>query len=137
MGRHLILPSLRCGPVASLRVTHVSVERLFSAMRVLPSDLRSRLKQDTVEAISVVQPAGRDRGAILPPLRLWGQFSIRTIKYCNLSLSKFNENKQITCFVVGSKRVNFKNQAAIPSSRGPFLGTKAAPLLESKVGENG
>ena len=35
---------------AALPVTQVSVERLFSAMRLLLSDLRSRLKQDAVEA---------------------------------------------------------------------------------------
>ena len=35
---------------AALPVTQVSVERLFSAMRLFLSDLRSRLKQDAVEA---------------------------------------------------------------------------------------
>ena len=46
---------LRCGPVTFLslgsRVAQVSVERLFSPMRLLLSDLRSRIKQDAVEAM--------------------------------------------------------------------------------------
>ena len=37
--------------LAVLLVTQVSVERLFSAMRLLLWDLRSRLKQDAVEAV--------------------------------------------------------------------------------------
>ncbi|KAF0292196.1 hypothetical protein FJT64_009767 [Amphibalanus amphitrite] len=37
--------------LAALPVTQVSIERLFSAMRLLLTDLRSRFKQDAVEAI--------------------------------------------------------------------------------------
>jgi hypothetical protein len=36
-------------------VTQVSVERLFSAMRLLLSDLRSLLKQDAVEAMLLLR----------------------------------------------------------------------------------
>ena len=39
----------------ALPVTHVSVGRLFSAMRLLLSDLRSRLKQDAVEAVLLLR----------------------------------------------------------------------------------
>ena len=39
------------GALAKPPVTQVSVERLFSAMRLLLSDLRYRLKQDAVEAM--------------------------------------------------------------------------------------
>ena len=46
--------------LAALPVTQVSVERLFSAMELLLSDLRSWLKQDTVEAMPVPQPGGRE-----------------------------------------------------------------------------
>ena len=38
--------------LAALPVTYVSVERLFSAVRLLLRDLRSWLKQDAVEACS-------------------------------------------------------------------------------------
>ena len=41
--------------LAALLVTQVSVERLFSAMRLLLSDLRSLLKQDTVEAVLLLR----------------------------------------------------------------------------------
>ena len=41
--------------LAALPVTQVSVERLFSAMRLLLSDLRSRLKQDAVEAMLLLR----------------------------------------------------------------------------------
>ena len=37
--------------LATLLVMQVSVERLFCAMRLLLSDLRSRLRQDAVEAM--------------------------------------------------------------------------------------
>ena len=37
--------------LAALPVTRASVERLFSAMRLLLSDLRSRHKQDAVKAL--------------------------------------------------------------------------------------
>ena len=37
--------------LAALPLTQVSVGRLLSAMRLLLSDLRSRLEQDAVEAI--------------------------------------------------------------------------------------
>ena len=40
-----------CFDISALPVTQVSVERLFSAMRILLSDLRSRLKSDIVDAI--------------------------------------------------------------------------------------
>ena len=44
-----------CQVLAALPVTQVSVERLFSAMRLLLSDLRSRLKQDAVKALLVLR----------------------------------------------------------------------------------
>ena len=47
---------------------------------------------------SVAQPAGVKGLKFRPLLRSWGPFSIQCIKYCNLSLSKFNENKRSTCF---------------------------------------
>ena len=36
-------------------VTQVSVERLFSAMKLLLTDLRSRLKPDVVEAMLLLR----------------------------------------------------------------------------------
>ena len=41
--------------LASLPVTQVSVERLFSAMKLLLTDLRSRLKPDAVEAMLLIR----------------------------------------------------------------------------------
>ena len=41
--------------LAALPVTRVSAERLFSAMRLLLSDLRSRLKQDAVKAMLLLR----------------------------------------------------------------------------------
>ena len=41
--------------LAALPVAQVSVERLFSAKRLLLSDLRSRLKQDAVEAVLLLR----------------------------------------------------------------------------------
>ena len=41
--------------LASLPVTQVSVERLFSAMKLLLTDLRSRLKPDIVEAMLLIR----------------------------------------------------------------------------------
>ena len=41
--------------LAALLVTQVSVERLFSAMRLLLSDLLSRLNQDAVEAVFLLR----------------------------------------------------------------------------------
>ena len=41
--------------LAALPVTQISVERLFSAMRLLLSDLRSWLKQNTVEAMPLLR----------------------------------------------------------------------------------
>ena len=49
------------------------------------------------------------------PLDPGGPFAIRTIKYCNLSLSESNETKQFTCFG-GSMR---GLQGPILSSGGP------------------
>ena len=42
----------------------------------------------------------------------WGPFSIRTIKYCNLSLSRFNDNKHCKC------------------SEGPMLGLQGSMLSQ-------
>ena len=51
---------------------------------------------------TVVQPGrggGDERGEISHPCYdPRDTFSIRTIKYCNISLLTFNENKQFTCF---------------------------------------
>ena len=58
--------------LAPLPVTQVSVERLFAAMRLLLSNLRSRFKQDTVEALPVVQPEGG--GEFHPALILGAHF---------------------------------------------------------------
>ena len=41
--------------LAALLVTQVSVERLFSIMRLLLSDLQSRLKQDAVEEVLLLR----------------------------------------------------------------------------------
>ena len=41
--------------LAALPVTQVSVERLFSEMRLLLSGQRSRLKQDAVEAMFLLR----------------------------------------------------------------------------------
>ena len=44
-----------CFTLAALPVTQVSVERLFSAMKLLLTDLRSRLKPDAVEAMLMLR----------------------------------------------------------------------------------
>ncbi|KAF0304524.1 hypothetical protein FJT64_002717 [Amphibalanus amphitrite] len=44
--------------LAALPVAQVSIERLFSAMRLLLTDLRYRLKQDAVEAILLLRTNG-------------------------------------------------------------------------------
>ena len=41
--------------LAALPVTQVSVERLFSAMKLLLTDLRSRLKGDILEAMLLLR----------------------------------------------------------------------------------
>ena len=41
--------------LAALPVMLVSVERLFSAIRLLLKDLQSRLKQDAVEAVLLLR----------------------------------------------------------------------------------
>ena len=63
-------------------------------------------------------------------------FSIRTINYCNLSLSKCNENEQFTCF----GRPMSDLQGSILSLTGSILGLRGPNLgprgtLESKVRE--
>lgn len=44
-----------CSVLAALPVTQVSVERLFSAMKLLITDLRSRLKPDVVDAMLLLR----------------------------------------------------------------------------------
>ena len=49
-------------------------------------------------------------------------FSIRTIKYCNLSLSTFNENKQFTCFgesIPGLQEPNLGLEGPYQDQEGP------------------
>ena len=62
-----------------------------------------------------------------------GPFSIRTIKY-NISLTKFNGNKQFRCMLwrahVGSTRNNFKHQGPNLGSRGPNLGPRGPSKVE-------
>ena len=41
--------------MAALPATQVSVERLFSAMKLLLTDLRSRLKEDILEAMLLIR----------------------------------------------------------------------------------
>ena len=43
-----------CSVLAALPVTQVSIERLFSAMKLLLTDLQSGLKPDVVEAMLVL-----------------------------------------------------------------------------------
>ena len=44
-----------CYALAAMPVTQVSVERLFSAMKLLITNLRSRLKEDAVEAMLLLR----------------------------------------------------------------------------------
>ena len=64
---------------------------------------KKQLRQETNSLASVPLTAvtvpfsgaarGGERGEISPLSDPWGPFWIPTIKYCNVSLSKFNENK--------------------------------------------
>ena len=49
-------------------------------------------------------------------------FSIRAIKYCNLSLSTFNENKQFICFgesIAGLQVTNLGLEGPYQNQEGP------------------
>ena len=62
---------------------------------------------------------GVERDEIPPPLfDPGGPFAIQTIRYCNLSLSKFNEKKQFTC--LGGSMTGLHLQGPILSLRGPY-----------------
>ena len=66
---------------------------------------------------------GDERGEIFPPCYdRRDTFSIRTIKYCNLSLSTFNENKQFTCFgesIPGLQEPNLGLEGPYQDQEGP------------------
>ena len=85
---------------------------------------------------SVAQP-GVKGVKLCPLLRSRGPFLIRTIKYCNLSLSEISENEQFTRFggpMSGLQRSILSLRGDILGLRGPNLDPKGT--LESKVDEN-
>ena len=75
---------------------------------------------------------GRMRMAKFHPIPLpypWEPFSIRTIKYCNLSLSKFDENKPFT-FLKGpyrTCRAQFYASGAHSRLNSPFTRSEMGP----------
>ena len=100
MGRHSVLPILRCGSLTRC-------------------SLRSR---------SVAQPVGVKGVKFNPPLRSWGPIFVSN-QYCRPLPSKINENKQLTFFggpMSGQQGSILSLRESIVSSRGLNLGPRGA-----------
>ena len=122
-----------------LKLTYLEIEVNQYGSRELMSHLpRSRREcgyrgrktledKGSAEQTVALLRRGGERGEISLLSDTGGPFWIRTIKYRNLSLSKFNEDKQFTCFE-GPMPVLQGPQGAHPRLHtGSNLGSREAP----------